>query len=681
MHDACPADMQRPPCSRVADMNTVSGGGIHRLVILAAGSRCGHAFAMTMFSGALPRTAAGQWCRVGLSWDASRPWWAKIEIADEMRGQIVREAFFPDGRPAGKSLLVHVPQAAGQVTLTLFARAGAQAEAPHLTLQVLGRAAAAMRLLGGGWRSLPAALQGSPLGLPGRVRAMLGQGAARRGQAPPYAAWIDLYDTWGERERAALLAATDISIVVAGPGSHPAFDATQASITAQWLPPRSIQVVRRAEDWCVPETKWVVMLCAGERLAPHALACLAVAACADPAAAAFCADIDRCDANGQRSLPGLRPPPDPWLMRSDFFADGAWMFRSPALGEYPADAGQARMALARALPPAQIRRVPLILTHCPPPSALPKNPPPAAWPIGKPWPSISIIVPSACRSRHVLRCLRKVAQATDYPDVEILVAISSHDPNDRRQAEIMRRVAALPRVRLITLDMPDFNFAAVINQAAMQSSGAMLLLLNDDVAPFAPDWLRRLAAFCADEPRADIVGARLLYGNGLVQHAGVIMGLANLCEHAFRLAGRSDPGPQGLARLDRQVIAVTAACLLVRRDLFFSLHGMDERFAIALNDVDFCLRAGEAGARIVFAAGVDMYHFESLSLGRHYSGARAGLEATEVRRLREAWNVRIAADPFYHPCASLELGRAFEPGFPPRQTPLSWIGQEAPARH
>jgi hypothetical protein len=82
---------------------------------------------------------------------------------------------------------------------------------------------------------------------------------------------------------------------------------------------------------------------------------------------------------------------------------------------------------------------------------------------------------------------------------------------------------------------------------------------------------------------------------------------------------------------------------------------------------------------VVFAAGIDLYHFESLSLGRHYQGGRAALEAIEVRRLRERWAGVIAADPFYNPCASLEPGREFEPGFPPRQTPLSWIGTEAPA--
>jgi GT2 family glycosyltransferase len=246
----------------------------------------------------------------------------------------------------------------------------------------------------------------------------------------------------------------------------------------------------------------------------------------------------------------------------------------------------------------------------------------------------------------------------------------------------MRQAAGLPHVRLIDSGSGDFNYAAVNNRAAAGARGDLLLLLNDDVVPVAPDWLHRMVTYVCDEdgPVADIAGARLLYGNSMVQHGGVIMGLANLCEHAFRLAERDAGGAQGLAKLDRRISAVTGACMLVRRSLYDSLGGLDEAFAIALNDVDFCLRAGQAGAVVVLAAGVEMYHYESVSLGRHYQGRRAALEAIEVQRLRDRWGAAIFADPYYHPCASLEPGREFQPGFPPRQTPLSWISQETLAR-
>ncbi len=225
--------------------------------------------------------------------------------------------------------------------------------------------------------------------------------------------------------------------------------------------------------------------------------------------------------------------------------------------------------------------------------------------------------------------------------------------------------------------MPVFNYAAVNNAAARAVQGDLLLLLNDDVLPARADWLAQMVALTErGDAAADVVGARLLYGHGRVQHGGVIMGLAHLCEHAFRLRAGDDGGPHGLALASRQVSAVTGACLLVRRALWERLGGMDEGFAVALNDVDFCLRAGAAGGRVAMAAAATLYHFEGQSLGRHYRGARAGLEAVEVQRLHRRWQSVIADDPFYNLQASLEPGRAFEPGFPPRLTPLAWIGGE-----
>jgi GT2 family glycosyltransferase len=151
-----------------------------------------------------------------------------------------------------------------------------------------------------------------------------------------------------------------------------------------------------------------------------------------------------------------------------------------------------------------------------------------------------------------------------------------------------------------------------------------------------------------------------------VQHEGVIMGLAGLCEHAGRLRAADAGGAGAMGRITREVSAVTAACMLVRSKLYRDLGGMDEGFAVALNDVDFCLRARQAGWRIVYCAESALYHFESLSLGRHYGGARAALEQREVRLLRTRWAACIEDDPFYNPLASLEPGREWQPAFPPR---------------
>ncbi len=299
---------------------------------------------------------------------------------------------------------------------------------------------------------------------------------------------------------------------------------------------------------------------------------------------------------------------------------------------------------------------------------------------------VSIVVASACRSRHVPRCLARVLADTAHPIREVLVAVSRIDPADRRQRRIIGQVARLAGVRVLDLGLPEFNYSRVNNLAAAQARGDTLLLLNDDIAPLRPAhraapagpgpaapgdppdprlWLSTMVAHLED-PGVGAVGARLLYGDGRVQHGGVVLGLGGLVEHADRLRARRDPGPHGLALIDREMSAVTAACLLLRRGTWEALGGMDERFAVALNDVDLCLRLRGLGLGVRQANTAELVHYESLSLGRHYAGARAGLEAREVRLLRTLHGAALAADPFHSPNLSLEQGAEDQPAFPPR---------------
>ncbi len=256
---------------------------------------------------------------------------------------------------------------------------------------------------------------------------------------------------------------------------------------------------------------------------------------------------------------------------------------------------------------------------------------------------------------------------TAYPADDIVVAVSepSLSPTQRRR---MAALARLPRVRVLHCPMPTFDFARVNALAASTLHTELLLLLNDDVAPIDDGWLGAMVAQL-DDPSVGIVGARLLYGNGTVQHAGVVVGLAHLCEHNDRFRDADDPGPFGAVLLDRDVSAVTGACMLIRRSLWQQLGGFDPAFAIALNDVDLCLRARQAGVRVVYAAQAVLHHYESLSLGRHYAGARAGREGPEVRLLRQRWSAVMQDDPFYNRNLSHEIGREWQPAFPPRLPP------------
>ncbi len=619
---------------------------------------CFKAFRANTLSVILPPGAPGSWCLVRASAGGGQ-WWAQLHMTDAARGQVVRQVFLGPQRRGVRRTLMHMPAEAGALTLLFIADSAVLGD---VRVRVLSRAGAAFRLLAGGWRQLPAALRGDRLGLPGRVRAMLGQAPARRGEAPPYDVWLSLYEDCCVQYGPAPVA---LQVAVIG-GDASAQAASLASTPAGTL------VIADAADWDRLSAEYVLLLGAGEVLAPHAVARFAHAMAQAPHAAFLCADTDEIDAAGRRSKPLFKPQPGPVFVESGLLTQGACVFRRGADWRLlPLEANAARLILARRAAkqnqghqnrPGAMLRVPAILTHLPAaptahasvPSALPADDT-----------TVTIIVPSSCRSAHVLRCLRAVASAVAGANVEILLAVSAIDARDTRQAACLAQAATLPGVRVLDLALPDFNYAEVNNLAAAQARGEFLLLLNDDVAPVTKNFLSVMLNY-ARAPGVGAVGAHLLYGNDTVQHAGVILGLAGLCEHAGRLATASDPGDHGRARADREVSAVTAACMLLPTRLFTELGGLDTGFAVALNDVDLCLRIRATGARIVYTASATLYHYESLTLGRHYQGIRANLEALEVQRLRARWAAPLADDPYYNPQASLEPGREWQPAFPPR---------------
>jgi GT2 family glycosyltransferase len=441
-------------------------------------------------------------------------------------------------------------------------------------------------------------------------------------------------------------------VVVAG-GPDVARDASLASAA-----PARTAVVTAPQDWRSIQAAWVVLLQAGEILAPGALAAFAQATADYPWADMLTADCDRLTAQGERTDPLFKPWPDPVLLRSGLPLRGAcavrWRDRTQAL---PVQALPAKLALALR-DPARITHVPRILSHITPDCEFAAPLPPA--PVATSWPPVTALVPSLARGAHVARCLSLMARFTAYRALNIKIVVSAPGA-----PAVLRRLAQLPRVAILPVQIGAFNYAAINNAAAAAVSTPLLLLLNDDVAPISPQWLHAMV-YQMQDPTVGIVGARLLYGNETVQHEGVIMGLANLCEHAGRLRRADDAGRHGMGLLDREVSAVTGACLLIRTALYRALGGMDTGFAVALNDVDLCLRARAAGWRVVYCAGATLHHYESLSLGRHYDGARADLESREVRRLRARHAAAIAADPFYSPNASLQPGREWQPAFPPR---------------
>ena len=643
----------------------------------------------------LPAGLAGCWCLVRLH-GVSAP--VRLSFVDQERGQVVRDVFLIRGRHGVQRVLVHVPLHARLIEFLAFTE-------PDHAIECVVKAVISRlpRAVAGAWlalRALPSLLQvlpGSGLSRPGLLRALIGRASLQLAAAPDYATWTRLYDP--ATPAVPQLGNELLVAVVEDAGAAVLLDRSLASLRRAGLSPAAVCRVADPQAWRAALARAagrpVAVLQAGECVASGGLAAM-LAGMRNGAALAY-GDDDRLDLAGARTRPHFKPLIAPALLHSFTLSSGLMAFR-PSLLEGITDAAlvhadsirlAATLQAFAAEPAPVLHRLQRVLTHRLDGTA---DPP---WQVAQDLVradlarrgcsaemsvssvgltvrrtssatrSVGIVVPSACRSRHVLFCIRRLIERTEFPIDSVVVAISSPSP-DARQRRIMAALGRLPRVRVLNYPLAEFDFAAINNLAAQEIRSELLLLLNDDVAPLGRDWLGRMVAQL-DDSSVGVVGARLLYGNGMAQHAGVVVGLAHLCEHNDRFLREGDPGPFGSVVLDRDVSAVTGACLLIRTELWRRLGGLDPAFAIALNDVDLCLRARAAGSRVVYAAGAVLTHYESLSLGRHYAGQRAGREGSEVRLLRQRWSAVIADDPFYNRNMSQEIGREWQPSFPPRQ--------------
>jgi GT2 family glycosyltransferase len=188
-------------------------------------------------------------------------------------------------------------------------------------------------------------------------------------------------------------------------------------------------------------------------------------------------------------------------------------------------------------------------------------------------------------------------------------------------------------------------------------------LLNDDVVVDDPGWLTALVARTI-QPGVGATGAMLVYPDETIQHGGVILGMGDVALHYHEGIPAGEPGYQGRALLDQDLSCVTAACTVIRRDLYEALGGFDESFEVAFNDVDFCLRLREAGWRIVWTSEARLFHAESTSV-REIEG-RPSHYLDEVQRIRAVWGDKLKADPYYSP--NLSLSEMNGLAWPPRVT-------------
>ena len=263
---------------------------------------------------------------------------------------------------------------------------------------------------------------------------------------------------------------------------------------------------------------------------------------------------------------------------------------------------------------------------------------PGSWRVRRTAPvagKVSIIIPTRAAKGYIVTCLTTLRTVTAYKNFEI-VCIDNIPESDATAKAFVREHAD----KIVTMP-PPFNWSRFNNAAAEASDGEFLLFLNDDIEIEQPDWLDVLLEAASWEG-VGIVGARLLYPNRTVQHAGMFLG-AGMGRHAFRHAGEEDGGYFGLALIRREVIAVTGACLLVRRDTFEGLGRFDEAHDVINNDLDFCLRAHRAGLRTIYTPHATLIHHE-LASRDHLS------DDFDTTRFTGEWRALFAAgDPYFNP--------------------------------
>lgn len=404
----------------------------------------------------------------------------------------------------------------------------------------------------------------------------------------------------------------------------------------------------KAIDWGT--MPWLMPMKAGDRLTPGTAAAYR-RELETAAASVLFADDDVLDNRGRRTAPHFKPDWNEELFTHHDYITGACIIRSDAVS-LAAAAGEgdwASFLVNRALQIGAARHVRQILhqraTRTEPPRI--QRP----MPIAHCLPKVSIIVPTRNRLDLLRTCLEGIAR-TQYPEIEIIVV-----DNDSDDPSTLAYLQELDPAKVRVLRHPGaFNYSTINNRAAAVADGNLLCLLNNDIEVISPDWL---AIMATQALRDDVgaVGAQLLYPDGRIQHAGVVIGVGNAAGHAHRFVRPEAAGYFRRHALPQFTSAVTGACLVVSRNKFETVGGLDEyNFPVAFNDVDLCLRLNQRGWQSFYEPRAVLIHHESVSRGLDKDPVGAARFASELAALQRLWHTDEIVDPYHHP----QLSRASE---------------------
>lgn len=418
-----------------------------------------------------------------------------------------------------------------------------------------------------------------------------------------------------------------------------------------------------------------LQLAAGCHLAPDALFQVAKILREDPDTDLVYSDSDELNALGLRCRPYLKPDWDPYLFLSQEYIQPFYVIRKGA--SYPFK---------------KVRHIPLILAHqrrlsTPTVSASGLRNSRPVNPIqtldSYKLPLISIIIPTKDGVAFLKPCIDSLFATTPSLRTEILI-INNNSEQEETFAYFERLQKNLgpdgqskdhskpgSGIAIRILDYPHpFNYAAINNFAVKQAQGEMLLFLNNDIEAISPGWLEAMLALAVRED-VGAVGAKLLYPNDTIQHAGIVLGIDGTARHVLTGLPRHASGYFGNLQNIHCCSAVTAACLMMRRAVFEAVGGFDEvLFPVTFNDIDLCLKVGKAGYHVLYTPFAELYHKESATRGEDISPEKRARVKQEKEHFIAKWGKQLGNDPFYNQNLSLKSTDYFLT-FPPRHTMTS----------
>ena len=268
-------------------------------------------------------------------------------------------------------------------------------------------------------------------------------------------------------------------------------------------------------------------------------------------------------------------------------------------------------------------------------------------------PKISIVIPNKDHVEDLKRCVTSILEKSTYDNFEIIIVENNSETSEIK--DYYKTLEGNEKIKIVTYE-GGFNYSAINNFGVRFADGEYILLLNNDTQVITPNWLEELLMY-AQRKDVGAVGAKLYYGDHTIQHAGVILGLGahRTAGHCHYKQERQNLGYMGRLCYAQNFSAVTGACLMVKKALYEEVGGLDESFAISLNDVDFCLKLREKGLLNVFTPFCELFHFESTSRGLDDQGEKAERYNKESERFREKWKAVLeAGDPYYNPNFSLD---------------------------